>query len=235
MAKATNHPIPRVARLLAAAAVVLMFGACSSEDFPMTVAQIEHDYRLRHPVTVEQGSAVTWISFSGETAALGAADVAKLGRYFASFIEAGHGPITATMSRDKVSEALVRERIQALRTVAAQDGVRRGEIDFVIAPSVAAPDGPVAAKLGYTRYIAGLPKCPDWSKDTAYSSTNTDHSNFGCATQSNWGAMVVDPADLIRMRPLSPSDAAVGDNAIRVLRAPASAATGAAATTGTAQ
>jgi pilus assembly protein CpaD len=215
---------------LCAAAVAILLAGCSAEDFPMVVVPKQHDYRLNHPLTVTSGSAVTWITFSADTAALPAGDIAKLGRYFASYIVAGHGRIKASVNRQNISEAVAAERVRALRAVAAQEGVKPREIEFEMIPTLQATGGPVSVKLSYLRYIAGLPKCPDWSKDMIYGNANTIHSNFGCATQSNLGAMVVDPADLVRMRPLAPSDAEIGDNAIRVLRLPSGTTSGAAAT-----
>jgi len=221
----------KVALLALGASIVL---AGCAEDFPMIVEPQEHDYRQKHPLTVKTGTAVTWISFNGKSAVLGLSEIAKLGRYFASYIAAGQSTITITVGKEGVLKGVVDERIQALRTVALQEGLKARELRFEIADTVSAPDGPVAAKLGYLRYIAELPPCPDWSKDSVFSSTNTNHSNFGCATQSNLGAMIVDPADLVRMRPMAPSDAEIGDNAIRVLRVPAApATTGTATGTGT--
>jgi pilus biogenesis lipoprotein CpaD len=52
-----------------------------------------------------------------------------------------------------------------------------------------------------------LPGCPDWSRDMAHDSLNLPMSNLGCATLSNLGRMVADPADLASGRPLGPADA----------------------------
>ncbi|MFO1067235.1 MAG: CpaD family pilus assembly lipoprotein [Geminicoccaceae bacterium] len=51
-----------------------------------------------------------------------------------------------------------------------------------------------------------VPGCPDWSRDPAYNPLNQPMSNLGCATLSNLGRMVADPADLVRGRPLGPAD-----------------------------
>lgn len=56
------------------------------------------------------------------------------------------------------------------------------------------------------RYLVTLPGCPDWSSEPAYGFNNTVHSNFGCATASNLGMMVVDPEDLVKGRALGPAD-----------------------------
>ncbi len=217
-------------RFSVAAALSLVLAGCSYDDYPMTVKQIEHDYRVRHPLTVKSGTAVTWVSFSGDTAVLGGRDVAKLGRYFASYIEAGHGVIKASVSGQNITTSTAADRVRALKAIAAQEGIKDSEIQISIVPELPASDGLAAAKLGYMRYVVNVPPCPDWSKDRSASGINTDHTNFGCATQANFGAMIVDPADLFRMRTMAPSDAEIGDSAIRVLRAPTSTTSGSAAT-----
>lgn len=54
-------------------------------------------------------------------------------------------------------------------------------------------------------YTITLPGCPDWSTDPSHSFDNVVHSNWGCATATNLGMMVADPADLARGR--QPGDA----------------------------
>jgi len=225
MRPATMRPAKLAIRFVVAAAVSLVLAGCSDDDYPMTVKQIEHDYRVRHPLTAKSGTAVTWVSFAGDTAVLGSKDIAKLGRYFASYIEAGHGVIKASVSGQNITTATAAERARALKAFAAQEGLRDGEINVVVVEKLSPADGDAAVKLGYTRFVANVPTCSDWSKSRDESNSNTDHTNFGCATQANFGAMIVDPADLFRMRTLAPSDAEIGDNAIRVLRAPASTTT----------
>jgi pilus biogenesis lipoprotein CpaD len=51
------------------------------------------------------------------------------------------------------------------------------------------------------RYTMMLPRCPDWSADPSVTYDNLVNSNFGCATATNFGLMVADPADLVEGRP----------------------------------
>lgn len=55
-------------------------------------------------------------------------------------------------------------------------------------------------------WTASLPDCPDWSRDPADTVLNLPLSNRGCATLTNLGLMVADPADLARGRPMGPAD-----------------------------
>ncbi|HUC63659.1 MAG TPA: CpaD family pilus assembly lipoprotein [Alphaproteobacteria bacterium] len=55
-----------------------------------------------------------------------------------------------------------------------------------------------AVVVSVGRYVVTGPRCPDWSKPEGDDYTNTPASNFGCATATNLGAMVANPADLLR-------------------------------------
>jgi pilus assembly protein CpaD len=56
------------------------------------------------------------------------------------------------------------------------------------------------------RYMVTLPRCPNWSQYPASDFTNLKTSNFGCATASNLGLMVANPADLVGGRELANAD-----------------------------
>ena len=47
------------------------------------------------------------------------------------------------------------------------------------------------------RYVVTLPACPDWTGQPGNNFNNQVISNFGCATATNLGMMVADPADLV--------------------------------------
>lgn len=100
------------------------------------------------------------------------------------------------------SEALARRRSQA--TVAALNGA--GMRFFTVAQTVD-PDLPrdtVELRLG--RHLVQLPPCPNWSMASNPNYGNRQGSNFGCATATNLGLMIADPADLVAGRDLGPAD-----------------------------
>ena len=51
-----------------------------------------------------------------------------------------------------------------------------------------------------TRSTASVPGCPDWSHTADANDANATNPNYGCATNSNYAAMVANPEDLIRGR-----------------------------------
>ena len=69
-------------------------------------------------------------------------------------------------------------------------------------------DGSVRMVVG--RYVVTPPSCPNWTKPSGSDWTNATPSNHGCATTINLGLMLADPGDLVRARPITPSDGQAG-------------------------
>jgi len=60
------------------------------------------------------------------------------------------------------------------------------------------PDGAI---INTGRFLVTLPPCPNFSKPSQMHFTNSDPSNWGCATAVNLGRMVWHPADLVEALP----------------------------------
>lgn len=54
--------------------------------------------------------------------------------------------------------------------------------------------------LTVRRYLVTLPGCPDFTSRAGRTFDNRPHSNWGCATASNFGRMVAEPRDIIEGR-----------------------------------
>lgn len=75
---------------------------------------------------------------------------------------------------------------------------------------------PGTVRVILSRSSASVPNCPNWDRPESGSSMS---SNYGCAVNSNWAAMVADPNDLVLGQVGSSSgDAATSSKAIRVYR-----------------
>lgn len=83
-------------------------------------------------------------------------------------------------------------------------------------PETAPWDGTVRVHIG--RHVVLGPACSDWRKPGEGDWANRPSSNFGCATSKNLGLMLADPGDLIRARPITPSDGAAGAKKIEDYR-----------------
>jgi pilus assembly protein CpaD len=54
------------------------------------------------------------------------------------------------------------------------------------------------ARVVLTRSKARVPGCPDWSSNSENNFNNATSTNFGCAVNSNFAAMVADPEHLLK-------------------------------------
>ena len=54
------------------------------------------------------------------------------------------------------------------------------------------------ARVVVTRSTAYVPGCPDWSAKSDFSMNNATSTNFGCASNANFAAMVANPEHLIK-------------------------------------
>jgi len=81
----------------------------------------------------------------------------------------------------------------------------------------AIPPGAVRVVVSRTR--ADVPGCPNWSKPSQPNFNNELMSNFGCAVNGAYAAMVANPADLVSGRETGLVDPATGTRAIQSYRA----------------
>jgi pilus assembly protein CpaD len=79
------------------------------------------------------------------------------------------------------------------------------------------PDDIVRVTVG--RHLVKAPACPDWSKPATGDSANHVSSNFGCATETNFGLMVADPGVLLHgVDEVGPADGEAATVGIRDYR-----------------
>lgn len=185
-------------RILAASLATFLLAGCTiSPDGPET------DYRQKYPVHVHAETAVMTARLTDEVGMLVAEDEFRLSRLVAGYLERGHGPMFVSATSPRHAEAL-RLRLMAAGIPASSLAVmpaERGAADTVT--------------FRYDRFQVSVPNCGDWSSHPTINRTNDVHSNFGCAQQRDFGLMVADPADLVRMRDAMAADA---QNSNRVLQ-----------------
>ena len=209
----TNRtPVDRYRTLRLAAALVGLsaaLGACNYTGEVVT-ASVPDDYRLRHPIAVEEGnhSIVVFVGHArGGLSAPQRADVAGLAR---SWVREGTGAIVADVPVDTPNARAAASAFGEIRAVLAAGGVPSRGIKL----HRYRPDDPrefATIRLSYPRIKAVAGPCGLWPDDLGPSVLNPDYSenrsyhNFGCATQRNLAAMIDNPADLEQPRPESPA------------------------------
>jgi pilus assembly protein CpaD len=197
----------RMAGPLVGLAVVL--GACTHTDDQVT-ASVPDDYRLRHPIVIQEAdrSVVIFVGHArGGLSASQRADVIGLAQIW---LREGTGAIIADLPVDTPNARAAADSFREVRSLLAAAGVPpRG-----ITVRRYHPEDPrqlAAIRLNYPKISAAAGPCGLWPEDIGPSIKNkgyfqnTSYYNFGCAYQRNMAAMVDTPSDLVQPRAETPS------------------------------
>ena len=201
-----RHRALRIAGALVGLAVVL--GACTHTDEAVT-ASVPDDYRLRHPIAIQEAneSIVIFVGHArGGLSAPQRADVMGLAQ---TWLKEATGAISADVPVDTPNARTAADSLREIQALLISSGVPpRG---FVVRRYH--PDDPrqmAAIRLSYSRISAVAGPCGLWPEDLGPSIKNKGYydnkpyHNFGCAYQRNMAAMVDNPSDLEQPRPETP-------------------------------
>ena len=186
-------------------------GACTdiNDDVAVT-ARIPDDYRLRHPIAIQETdrSVVIFVGHArGDLSASQRADVVGLGRIWVSV---GTGAIVADVPVDTPNARAAASSFREIQALLAASGVPpRG-----ISVRHYHPDDPrtlPTIRLSYPKIAAVAGPCGLWPENLGPSIKNPsyfenkDYYNFGCAYQRNMAAMIDNPSDLVQPRAETPA------------------------------
>ncbi|MGD0851441.1 CpaD family pilus assembly protein [Bradyrhizobium sp.] len=197
----------RIAGALVGLAVVL--GACTHTD-EATTASVPDDYRLRHPIAIQETerSVVIFVGHArGGLSAMQRADVMGLAQIW---LQEGTGAITADMPVGTPNAHAAADSLHEIQALLSAAGVPpRG-----IVVRNYHPDDPrqmATIRLNYPKISAVAGPCGLWPEDLGPSIKdksyleNKPYYNFGCAYQRNMAAMIDNPSDLVQPRPETPA------------------------------
>ena len=177
--------------------LALALGACAptfnGPEQALTVAD-------RYPITVNEDTATLAINPSGTSGRRSDYDRRVIADFVSEYKQRGRGPIvlSSTAGTDTRTASDARSALMAA-------GVSSGNIQSTSLATAGAPSAPVV--LSFSRYVASVLECGDWSTNMGQSSRNMPWPHFGCATENNLAAMVVDPGDFVEPRGVGPADA----------------------------
>jgi pilus assembly protein CpaD len=196
----------RIAGALVGLAVVL--GACTHTDEAVT-ASIPDDYRLRHPIAIQEAdrSVVIFVGHArGGLSASQRADVMELAQ---TWLREGTGAISADVPVDTPNARAAADSFREIQALLSAAGVPpRGILVHQYRPDD--PRQLATIRLNYPKISAVAGPCGIWPEDLGPSIKNKGYYdnkpyyNFGCAYQRNMAAMVDNPSDLVQPRPETP-------------------------------
>jgi pilus assembly protein CpaD len=212
MSASTSHRRKRAACLAAAlVGLGLSLGGCM-HDAPMSSLNegVPGDYRLRHPIAVEEAnnSIVVFVGQGrGGLSAQQRADVMGLAQ---TWMQEGTGAISADIPVDTPNARAAADSFREIQAMLMAAGVpQRGLTVRKYHPQD--PQHLAAIRLSYPRLHATAGPCGLWPEDLGPSVKNTsyfenkEYYNFGCANQRNLASMVENPSDLVQPRPETPA------------------------------
>ncbi len=189
----------------------VVLGACSETTGSVaTAAHAPEDYRLRHPITVQEAnrSIVLFVGHArGGLSAAQRADVAGLAR---TWVAEGTGAIVVDVPVDTPNARAAESAVHEARVLLEAGGVPRNGIKL----HRYTPDDPrtlATVRFTYPRMAAVAGPCGLWPEDLGPSIKdpgyldNKSYYNFGCAYQRDMAAMVENPSDLVQPRPETPA------------------------------
>jgi pilus assembly protein CpaD len=184
-------------------------GACQ-QTTEIVTASVPDDYRLRHPIAVQEGNRSIVIFVGQARGGLSAPQRNDVMGLAQSWVREGTGAVIADVPVNTTNARAAAATYREIRSLLASGGVPSSAImlrqyqpeDLRTLPTI---------KLSYPKISATAGPCGLWPEDlgpnlqdTGYNE-NRPYHNFGCATQRNLAAMVDNPADLVQPRPETPA------------------------------
>jgi pilus assembly protein CpaD len=204
---ADRHRAFRIAGALVGLAVAL--GACTHTDEAVT-ASIPDDYRLRHPIAIQEANEQVVIFIGHARGGLSASQRADVMGLAQTWLHEATGAIVADVPVDTPNARAAADSLREVQALVAAAGVPpRGLVVHRYHPED--PRQLPAIRLSYPRISAVAGPCGIWPEDLGPSIKNKSYFenksyyNFGCAYQRNMAAMIDNPSDLVQPRPETPA------------------------------
>jgi pilus assembly protein CpaD len=199
---ADRNRVFRVAAALVGVAVVL--GACTQTDRAL-IASVPDDYRLRHPIAIQEANQSVVIFVGQARGGLSASQRADVMGLAQTWLREGTGAISADLPVGTPNARTAADALRDVRALLAAAGVPpRGIVVRRYHPDDLRTFATI--RLSYPKISAIAGPCGLWPEDLGPSIKNKSYFenksyyNFGCAYQRNIAAMIDNPSDLVQPR-----------------------------------
>jgi pilus assembly protein CpaD len=192
---------------IAAGCVVLVCG-CNTDRQITGAPAVPDDYRLRHPITLTEKDHTLQVFIGANRGSLNPSQRAELLAFGQTWKDDATGGVIIDLPVGGTNEHASADALREIQSILAATGVPPQSMavrTYRVSLRNLAP-----VRVTYPRIAAQAGPCGMWPKDIG-PSFNRDYFenqppwNYGCATQRNLAAMVVDPADLVQPRAEAPS------------------------------
>ena len=217
-----RRPVAESLRLAVLLGLAAPLAACTGADRIVTGATGPQDYRVRHPIELQEGRANLEVLPEVRGGALDVRTRAQVKQFAQEYRAHGSGEIAIALPQSGRSGAEARSALPGLRGALAAGGASGyvGVTSYPVAnPALAAP-----VRISYSTIVAKTPsRCGQWPNDLASGSSlngweNKEYWNFGCASQQMIATQVADPRDLMGPAAVTPPDSQIVGRAIDAVR-----------------
>ncbi|WP_374383331.1 CpaD family pilus assembly protein [Dongia sp.] len=196
-------------RHLIAAFLSLLVGATLSA---CEANMADYDYSLKHPIKVETRTALLILE-PAPGGKVNTANLPAIEEFASDFGKKAAGLINVQIGANSANDPLAQSFASDVTQVLTSRGVPPQAIQLTYATD------PNSAKYGravmqFPIYVALADECGTWKDRPEFTPVNETTYNFGCATQRNIAAMVVNPRDLVDAEASTGRLAARGDNVV---------------------
>jgi pilus assembly protein CpaD len=206
----TKSPVDRHRSFRMGAALAglsIAVGACTLTNDVATVGSLApNDYRLRHPIAIQEANTSIDIFVGNARGGLSASQRTDVMGLAQTWLREGTGAINADVPTGTPNARAAADTFREIRAMLGAAGVpARGIIVRNYRPDD--PRQLATIRLNYAKISAVAGPCGVWPDDLGPSANNPGYFenkpyyNFGCAYQRNMAAMVDNPSDLVQPRP----------------------------------
>jgi pilus assembly protein CpaD len=163
-------------------------------------------YRTRHPIILADAAETIDIPVGSQNGRLNDTVLMKVKSFAEVAVERKATGVTVMVPVGTANEAASYAASRQIAAALVAGGISAHAITqkpFRVEDEAAQP--PI--RIAYPRMQALVPhRCGVWPDQVPMNNTNEDYWNYGCATQQNIAAMVIEPTDLVTPRAEDASD-----------------------------
>jgi pilus assembly protein CpaD len=200
---------PGVVHAAALALLAVALAACKTTTDTTASVPVGDDYRLRHPIVVQDKDRTIVLMVGNARGGLTPAQRADVTAFATQWKRETTGGVVIDLPVRTPNARAAADTLREIQAILVAVGVPANGIRVA---SYTPPDpGRLAPiKLSYPRMTADAGPCGQWPDDIGPSYKpayieNQQYYNFGCSAQRNLAAVVDNPADLVQPRGETPA------------------------------